>query len=42
MALARSGAIARIPIEERPLAAAQGALDDLRGGRVLGRIVLTA
>ena len=40
MALAQRGAIAPIPISERPLAAAQSALDDIRAGRVLGRVVL--
>jgi D-arabinose 1-dehydrogenase-like Zn-dependent alcohol dehydrogenase len=40
LALARAGKIAAIPIEERPLADAQQALDDLRGGRVIGRIAL--
>jgi alcohol dehydrogenase len=41
MTLARTGKIASIPIEERPLSAAQAALDDIRAGRVLGRVVLT-
>ena len=40
MALARAGKLSPLPIEERPLAAAQAALDDLRGGRVVGRVVL--
>ena len=40
MALARGGAVPPVPIEERPLAAAQAALDDLRAGAVLGRVVL--
>ena len=40
MALARSGAAPSIPIAERPLAEAQAALDDLRAGRVVGRVVL--
>ena len=40
MALARSGRIPPVPIIERPLAAAQASLDDLRQGRVLGRVVL--
>jgi D-arabinose 1-dehydrogenase-like Zn-dependent alcohol dehydrogenase len=39
--LARAGKIAPIPTHDRPLAAAQSALDDLRGGRVVGRTVLT-
>jgi alcohol dehydrogenase len=42
MALAQSGALSSIPIRERPLAAAQSALDDIRAGRVLGRVVLVA
>jgi alcohol dehydrogenase len=42
MRLAQGGAVAPIPIAERPLAAAQSALDDIRGGRVLGRVVLVA
>ena len=40
MALARAGKIAPLPIPERPLAEAQAALDDLRAGRVVGRVVL--
>src|SRR5947209_362643 len=40
MALARSGAIPPVPITERPLDAAQASLDDLRGGKVVGRVVL--
>src|SRR3954453_18800453 len=42
MALARAGKLSPLPIEERPLAQAQAALDDLRGGRVTGRVVLVA
>ncbi len=42
VALARAGKIASPPISERPLSAAQSALDDLRAGHVLGRLVLTA
>ena len=41
MALARTGHVAWVPIAERPLAQAQAALDDLRAGRVVGRVVLT-
>jgi alcohol dehydrogenase len=40
MALARAGKIPPVPIIERPLSAAQASLDDLRGGRVVGRVVL--
>jgi D-arabinose 1-dehydrogenase-like Zn-dependent alcohol dehydrogenase len=39
--LVRTGAVASIPIERRPLSAASQALDDLRAGRVIGRVVLT-
>ncbi len=41
LALVRGGAAVRVPISERPLAQAQSALDDLRAGRVVGRVVLT-
>jgi alcohol dehydrogenase len=41
IALARDGKLAPISIRERPLAEAQAALDDLRAGRVAGRVVLT-
>jgi alcohol dehydrogenase len=40
VALARSGKIAAIPTHARPLDEAQAALEDLRGGRVVGRTVL--
>jgi D-arabinose 1-dehydrogenase-like Zn-dependent alcohol dehydrogenase len=41
MALARAGGPPAVPVAERPLAEAQTALDDLRAGRVVGRVVLT-
>jgi D-arabinose 1-dehydrogenase-like Zn-dependent alcohol dehydrogenase len=41
MALVRRGQVPSIPIEEREFAHAQAALDDLRAGRVTGRVVLT-
>jgi alcohol dehydrogenase len=41
MALARAGMAPAVPIAERPLGEAQAALDDLRAGRVIGRVVLT-
>ena len=41
MALAREGKVKPAPIETRPLQTAQESLDDLRAGRVRGRIVLT-
>jgi D-arabinose 1-dehydrogenase-like Zn-dependent alcohol dehydrogenase len=40
MALARAGKIPPVPIIERPLSAAQGSLDDLRAGKIVGRVVL--
>ena len=42
LALGRSGTVPELPIDERPLPAAQAALDDLRAGRVIGRVVLRA
>jgi alcohol dehydrogenase, propanol-preferring len=41
LALARDRKLAPPPIAERPLSEAQAALDDLRAGRVIGRVVLT-
>jgi propanol-preferring alcohol dehydrogenase len=41
LALARAGKVAPVPIAERPLGAAQASLDDLRNGRIVGRVVLT-
>jgi alcohol dehydrogenase len=40
--LVRAKKIKPPPIEERPLSAAQKSLEDLRGGRIVGRVVLTA
>ncbi|TMJ04595.1 MAG: zinc-binding dehydrogenase [Alphaproteobacteria bacterium] len=40
MALARAGKISPVPITERPLSAAQASLDDLRAGKIVGRVVL--
>jgi alcohol dehydrogenase len=40
--LVRAKKIASPPIAERPLAQAQATLDDLRAGRIVGRVVLTA
>ena len=42
IALARAGKIAAPPIAERPFNAAQATLDDLRAGRIVGRVVLAA
>jgi len=40
LALARTGKVTAPPLEERPLADAQRSLDDLRHGRIVGRVVL--
>ncbi|HZN48820.1 MAG TPA: zinc-binding dehydrogenase, partial [Ramlibacter sp.] len=40
MALARAGALPPLPLNLRPLADANQALDELRAGKVRGRIVL--
>jgi len=40
--LVRAKNIAAPPIAERPLSQASATLDDLRGGRIVGRVVLTA
>jgi len=40
MALARAGKVPPVPIIERPLSAAQASLDDLRAGKIVGRVVL--
>ena len=40
--LVRAKNIAAPPIAERPLREAQASLDDLRAGRIVGRVVLTA
>ena len=41
MALVKAGKVPPIPIESRPLAEVNGALEDLAAGRVVGRVVLT-
>ncbi|MEM7021239.1 MAG: alcohol dehydrogenase [Pseudomonadota bacterium] len=41
MALGREGKVPPIPIDPRPLSEARQALDDLRAGRVSGRVILT-
>ena len=42
MELARAGRIPALPVERRPLAAAQKTLDDMKAGRIVGRVVLAA
>lgn len=41
IALAKKGLLPPIPIDHRPMSGASGALDDLRNGKVSGRVVLT-
>ena len=41
MQLVRAGKIDPIPLQMRPLSEAGKALDDLREGRITGRVVLT-
>jgi D-arabinose 1-dehydrogenase-like Zn-dependent alcohol dehydrogenase len=41
MALVRAGKVDAIPVETRPLSDANKTLDDLRNGRITGRVVLT-
>jgi propanol-preferring alcohol dehydrogenase len=40
LALVRAGRVPPIPVSTRPLAEAQAALDDLRAGKTVGRMVL--
>jgi D-arabinose 1-dehydrogenase-like Zn-dependent alcohol dehydrogenase len=40
VALGREGKIPPIPLDVRPLDAAPESLDDLRAGRVRGRVIL--
>ena len=40
MELVREGRIGPIPVETRPLSDVNTSLEDLDGGRVLGRVVL--
>src|SRR5262249_46764989 len=42
IALAKTGKFAPIAIRERPMAEAPDALEELRAGKVIGRVVLTA
>ncbi len=39
--LAKRGAVAAIPISRRPLSAATETIEDLRNGRIVGRVVMT-
>jgi D-arabinose 1-dehydrogenase-like Zn-dependent alcohol dehydrogenase len=41
LGLVRTGAVAAIPIERRPMRVATQILDDLRMGRIVGRVVMT-
>ena len=42
MDLARAGKVGPIPVTPRPMAEANGALEDLKSGKVIGRVVLRA
>lgn len=42
IALVRTGAVKEIPVTSRPLSEASQTLDDLRAGRITGRVVLNA
>ena len=42
MALARAGKIPPLPVERRTLGEAQKTLDDMKAGRIVGRVVLAA
>jgi len=41
IALVRTGKVKDIPVTSRPLSAASDTLDDLKAGRINGRVVLT-
>jgi propanol-preferring alcohol dehydrogenase len=41
IALVQQGKVPAIPVETRPLSAANAALEDLKAGKVVGRVVLT-
>lgn len=41
LALVRDGKVAPVPVARRPLAQASATLDDLKAGRITGRVVLT-
>jgi D-arabinose 1-dehydrogenase-like Zn-dependent alcohol dehydrogenase len=41
LALVKAGKVAAIPMETRPLAETSTSLDDLRAGKVVGRVVIT-
>lgn len=40
LALAKTGKVAHVPIIDRPMTEAQASLDDLRAGRIVGRVML--
>jgi D-arabinose 1-dehydrogenase-like Zn-dependent alcohol dehydrogenase len=39
--LVKAGKVAPIPVELRPLARAGSSIDDLRAGKIVGRVVIT-
>ena len=42
MALARAGKVKPVPMQAKPMAETQKWIDELRAGRVVGRIMLTS
>ena len=41
LALVKAGKVAPIPVETRPLGRTSASLDDLRAGKIVGRVVVT-
>ena len=39
--LVKAGKVAPIPVEKRPLSETSRSLDDLRAGKIVGRVVIT-
>jgi len=39
--LVKAGKVAPIPVETRPLGETSRSLDDLRAGKIVGRVVIT-
>ncbi len=42
MEIVKAGKVDPIPVQTRPMSAANATLDDLRAGRIVGRVVLEA
>ena len=41
MELVKAGKVKQVPIENRPMDQVQKTLDELRAGKIVGRVVLT-